>query len=395
MTRFSSNIAALQPSATIAVSSRVKQLISEGRDVLNLCAGEPDFNTPEIISEAAVKAIHEGQTRYTPAPGIPALRAAIASDIERFSAAGQTFDARGVVVSAGVKQALFNVLFSLFGEGDRVLIPAPYWTSYPELVQIARAEPVIVDGDPENDYKVDPTRLAAAAANGGASAILLNSPSNPTGATYSLDELRAIAEWAAENDVWILSDEIYRRIYFDGPIAPGIFDLPPELTRKAVLLDGTSKAFAMTGWRIGFSYTAPDVAEKLSALQSQTTSNASTPAQYAALAAYKLRDEVDAAVEEMRAAFQRRRDLVLELFRKQLPGVSVLVPQGAFYLWVNGERFAREGEGSVQFCERLLDEYGVGVVPGEAFGDDRYFRMSFAYSEDTLRDAVNRLEKAL
>ena len=166
-------------------------------------------------------------------------------------------------------------------------------------------------------------------------------------------------------------------------------------TRKAVLLDGTSKAFAMTGWRIGFSYTAPDVAEKLSALQSQTTSNASTPAQYAALAAYKLRDEVDAAVEEMRAAFQRRRDLVLELFEKQLPGVSVLIPRGAFYLWVNGERFAREGEGSVQFCERLLDEYGVGVVPGEAFGDDRYFRMSFAYSEDTLRDAVNRLEKAL
>ena len=394
MTAFSSNIAALQPSATIAVSSRVKQLISEGRDVLNLCAGEPDFNTPDVISEAAIRAIREGQTRYTPAPGIPALRAAIAKDIERFSASGGSFEARGVVVSAGVKQALFNVLFSLFGPGDSVLIPSPYWTSYPELVQLARAKPVIVDGNPENDYKVDPDRLEAAA-DSSTRAILLNSPSNPTGATYSLDELRAIAEWARSRDVWILSDEIYRRIYFDGPIAPGIFDLPAELTRKAVLLDGTSKAFAMTGWRIGFSYTSPEVAEKLSALQSQTTSNPTTPAQYAALTAYQAGTEVDEAVETMRAAFHARRDLVLDLFATRLPGVSVQKPAGAFYLWVNGERFARPGEGSVQFCERLLDEYGVGVVPGVAFGDDRYFRMSFAYSEDTLRDAVRRLEKAL
>ncbi|HEX6924925.1 MAG TPA: pyridoxal phosphate-dependent aminotransferase [Longimicrobiaceae bacterium] len=394
MTQFSSNIAALQPSATIAVSSRVKQLIAEGRDVLNLCAGEPDFNTPSIIAEAGVKAIREGQTRYTPAPGIPVLRAAIARDIERFAASGARFDPRGVVVSAGVKQALFNVLFSLFGPGDSVLIPKPYWTSYPELVQLARAEPVIVDGDPENDYKVDPARLEAAAGPS-TRAILLNSPCNPTGATYTLEELRAIAEWARERDVWIISDEIYRRIYFKGAIAPGIFDLPAELTEKAILLDGTSKAFAMTGWRIGFSYTSPEVAEKLSALQSQTTSNASTPAQYAALAAYEAGAEVDQAVEQMRAAFQSRRDLVLDLFATRLPGVSVLEPDGAFYFWVSGERFARPGEGSVQFCERLLNEYGVGVVPGIAFGDDRYFRMSFAYSEDTLRDAVNRLEKAL
>lgn len=394
MTEFSSNIAALQPSATIAVSSRVKQLIAEGRDVLNLCAGEPDFNTPEVISRAAIRAIEDGQTRYTPAPGIPALRKSIAEDIARFSAPEHNFEAAGVVVSAGVKQALFNVLFSLFGPGDKVLIPAPYWTSYPELVQLARAEPVIVQGDPENDYKVDRARLEAAS-DAQTRAILLNSPSNPTGATYTHEELREIAEWAAERDIWIISDEIYRRIYFDGPLAPGIFDLPPELTRKAVLLDGTSKAFAMTGWRVGFSYTTPEVAAKLSALQSQTTSNASTPAQYAALAAYQLRDEVDEAVETMRAAFQQRRGLILERFAEQLPGVSVLEPKGAFYLWVNGERFARPGEGSVEFCDRLLEEYGVGVVPGIAFGDDRHFRLSFAYSEDTLRDAVNRLQKAL
>jgi aspartate/methionine/tyrosine aminotransferase len=394
MTVFSSNIGALQPSATIAVSSRVKQLISEGRDVLNLCAGEPDFDTPKVIAEAAVRAIHEGQTRYTPAPGIPALRAAIAKDIERFAGAGGTFDARGVVVSAGVKQALFNVLFSLFGPGDSVLIPAPYWTSYPELVQLAKAEPVIVGGDPGNDFKIGPAQLESAA-DSSARAILLNSPCNPTGATYTLEELRAIAEWAKARDLWIISDEIYRRIYFRGSVAPGIFDLPAELTGKAILLDGTSKAFAMTGWRIGYSYTTPEVAEKLSALQSQTTSNATTPAQYAALAAYQAGTEVDEAVEMMRSAFHARRDLVLDLFASKLPGVSVLEPDGAFYLWVSGERFARPGEGSVQFCERLLEEYGVGVVPGVAFGDDRSFRMSFAYSEDTLRDAVNRLEKAL
>jgi aspartate aminotransferase len=394
MTVFSSNIGALRPSATIAVSSRVKQLISEGRDVLNLCAGEPDFDTPSVIAEAAIRAIHEGQTRYTPAPGIPALRAAIAKDIERFAGSGAKFDARGVVVSAGVKQALFNVLFSLFGPGDSVLIPSPYWTSYPELVQLAKADPVIVGGDPQNDYKVGPEQLEAVA-DASTRALLLNSPCNPTGATYSLEELRAVAEWARSRDVWLISDEIYRRIYFKGSVAPGIFDLPPELTEKAILLDGTSKAFAMTGWRIGYSYTSPEVAEKLSALQSQTTSNATTPAQYAALAAYQAGADVDEAVETMRTAFQARRDLVLDLFASRLAGVSVLEPEGAFYLWVNGERFARPGEGSVEFCERLLEEYGVGVVPGVAFGDDRYFRMSFAYSEDTLRDAVNRLEKAL
>ena len=394
MTVFSSNIGALQPSATIAVSSRVKQLIAEGRDVLNLCAGEPDFDTPAMISEAAVKAIREGQTRYTPAPGIPALRTAIARDIERFSASGQTFSAAGVVVSAGVKQALFNVLFSLFGPGDSVLIPAPYWTSYPELVQLARAEPIIVQGVAENDHKVSPAQLEAAA-DASTRGLILNSPSNPTGATYSLEELRAIAEWAKSRGVWILSDEIYRRIYFEGSIAPGIYDLPAELTERAILLDGTSKAFAMTGWRIGFSYTSPELAEKLSALQSQTTSNATTPAQYAALAAYQAGPDVDEAVEQMRVAFHSRRDLMMELFASRLPGVDVLKPSGAFYLWVSGERFARPGEGSVEFCDRLLNDHGVGVVPGIAFGDDRSFRMSFAYSEATLRDAVSRLEKAL
>jgi aspartate aminotransferase len=394
MTVYSPNIAALQPSATIAVSSRVKQLISEGRDVLNLCAGEPDFDTPSVIADAAVRAIREGQTRYTPAPGIPALRAAIAKDIERFSASGQKFDARGVVVSAGVKQALFNVLFSLFGPGDSVLIPSPYWTSYPELVQLARAEPVIVEGVAENDYKVGPEQLEAAADNS-TRAVLLNSPCNPTGATYSLEELRAIAEWAKRRGIWIISDEIYRRIYFEGSIAPGIYDLPAELTERAILLDGTSKAFAMTGWRIGYSYTSPELADKIAALQSQTTSNATTPAQYAALTAYQAGPEVDEAVETMRAAFHSRRDLVLDLFASQLPGVEVLVPTGAFYFWVNGEKFARPGEGSTEFCERLLNEYGVGVVPGVAFGHDTHFRMSFAYSEETLRDAVNRLAKAL
>ena len=394
MTEFSSNIGALQPSATIAVSSRVKQLIAEGRDVLNLCAGEPDFDTPTVIANAAIRAINEGQTRYTPAPGIPALRAAIAHDIERFSAAGTRFDARGVVVSAGVKQALFNVLFSLFGPGDSILIPSPYWTSYPELVQLARAEPVMVPGSPGNDYKVAPADLEKAA-DDSTRAVLINSPCNPTGATYTLAELRAIAEWAQSRNVWIISDEIYRRIYFDGAIAPGIFDLPAPLTERAILLDGTSKAFAMTGWRIGYSYTPPEIAEQLSALQSQTTSNATTPAQYAALAAYQAGAEVDEAVETMRAAFHSRRDLMLDLFASRLPGVSVLEPRGAFYLWVNWERFGRPGEGSVEFCERLLNDYGVGVVPGIAFGDDRFFRLSFAYSEDTLRDAVSRLEKAL
>jgi aspartate aminotransferase len=391
MTALSANVETLQPSATIAVSSRVKQLVAEGHDILDLCVGEPDFDTPEFIAEAGIRAIREGKTRYTPAAGIPQLRAAIAHDLMRLSPAAGRVDPHGVVVSAGAKQALFNVCFSLFGPGDRVLIPQPYWTTYPALVELARAEPVAVPGDPARDHRVSVDDLERAAAAGGVKGLMLNSPSNPTGAVYPLEELEAIARWAAERGVWLISDEIYRRIAFDAPLAPGVLDLPAELRERAVVIDGASKAFAMTGWRIGFSVTPVPLAEKISALQSQTTSSATTPAQWAALEAYANPERADAEIERMRRAFLARRDLLVGLFRERLPEARFVVPRGAFYLWISLQGLARPGEGSVAFCERMLNERGVALVPGTAFGDDGGVRMSFAYAEATLREAVARL----
>lgn len=392
MIEFSANVASLQPSATIAVSSRVKQLIAEGHDILDLCVGEPDFPTPSFIAEAGIQAIREGRTRYTPAPGIPELRAAIARTLTRLSARGAATEAHGVVVTSGAKQALFNTCFALFGPADRVLIPVPYWTTYPAIVELSRAEPVFVHGDPGQGGKVTPADLDRAAAQG-AAGLMLNTPSNPTGAVYTLDELEAIGRWAADRGVWLISDEIYRRIHFDGPLAPGVLDLPEALLERVVLIDGASKAYSMTGWRIGFSYSSRELAEKMSAIQSQTTSNASTPAQYAALAAYRASEAEDAEIEAMRREFERRRDLLVALFRERLPNVRFFEPSGAFYLWIGMEGLAREGEGSIAFCERLLSEVGVALVPGAAFGDDDYVRLSFAYPEETLREAVRRLER--
>jgi aspartate aminotransferase len=387
---FSPNVAALQPSATMAIATRAKELIAAGQDVVDLCVGEPDFDTPEFISEAGIKAIREGKTRYTPAAGIQPLRVAIAHDIRRLSARDIDVDPHGVVITCGAKQALFNVIFTLFGPGDKVLIPVPYWTTYPELVQLARAEPVFVQGAQERNFKVTVEDLERAAA-GGAQGLMLNSPSNPTGTVYSAEELEQIARWAAERKIWVVSDEIYRRIYFNGPVAPSVFDLPQELLERVVLIDGASKAFAMTGWRLGFSYTSRALAAKLTALQSQTTSNAATPTQYAALAAYHQPEVADREVERMRAGFEKRKNMLVELFREQLPEVDFVDPDGAFYFWISTRALRSNGESSIQVCERLLVDAGLALVPGSAFGDDDYFRMSFAYPEETLRDAVRRL----
>ncbi|MBW3630008.1 MAG: pyridoxal phosphate-dependent aminotransferase [Gemmatimonadetes bacterium] len=393
-TQFSENVAALQPSATLAVSAKVRQLIAEGKDVLDLCVGEPDFPTPDFVREAGIQAIQNGKTRYTPAAGIPELRAAIAKDLERLSGNGRKFEGHGVVVTAGGKQALFNTIFSLFGPGDQVICPVPYWTTYPELVELARAKPLFVEGEESRSYKITPDDLERSYSSD-VKGLIINSPSNPSGAVYSLDELRALAEWATERDVWIITDEIYRKIYFPERVAPSVFDLPEELTQKVVLVDGASKAFAMTGWRIGFTYSSRPLADKFAALQSQTTSNASSPAQYAALAAFQGGEQAEAEVEKMRQGFLRRRDLLTTLFRGKLPGVRYVHPEGAFYFFFSIESFTRPGEGSIAFCERILGESGVGLIPGIAFGQDDMARMSFAYSEDTLRSAIDRLSKAL
>jgi aspartate aminotransferase len=390
MIRFSKNVVKLQPSVTISLSSRVRELIAEGRDIINLTAGEPDFGTPSFVAEAGIEAIRQGRTRYTASAGIPELRRAIAADLQRLSPNQPGIDPAGVVVSAGAKESLFNLCFTLFGPGDRVLIPVPYWTTYTEQVTLARAEPVLVFGREENGYKVTPDELERAA-RGGATGLLLNSPSNPSGAVYSLDELEAIVRWAAERGIWVLSDEIYRRIYRDRKLAPGLLDLDPSLLGRCVVVDGASKAFAMTGWRIGFSYGPTEVAAKVAALQSQTTSHAAAPSQYAALAAFQADEGQTEQFWQMADAFERRRRHITRLLRERLPHVRFAEPQGAFYLWIRTRGLARTGETTLALCERLLDEAGVAVVPGEAFGDDRFIRLSYATSEEQLERAVDRL----
>ena len=390
---FSENVRQLRPSATIAVSSRAKELQAQGRDIINLGAGEPDFPTPEFIRRAGIAAIEAGQTKYTPAPGLPELRQAIAATLAK--AHGAETSASGVVVSAGAKQALFNALFTLTGPGDKVLVPVPYWTSYPELVGLARAEVVTVQGPEEFGYRVGPEQLDEAW-DPAIRVLLLNSPSNPSGSVYRADELEAIARWAAERGVWVISDEIYARLCYLGDRAPGVLDLPEELRERMVLINGASKAFAMTGWRIGYSYSDPGIAAKLAALQSHTTSNAATPSQHAAIAAYTAAPEQEAELHAMAAEFQNRRDLVMARLQERLPAADYVAPEGAFYLFFRADQwYDDERPDSVALCTWLIEEAEVALVPGSAFGDDRYVRLSFAASRDELEAAFERLGRAL
>lgn len=389
----SSNVSSLKPSATLAVSSLAKRLAAEGRDIINLSTGEPDFDTPGWISDAAMQGIRDGRTRYTPTPGLPELRAAIA----RFMGGPErVIDPSRVVVSSGAKQSLFNTCFSLFGPGDEVIVATPYWTSYPEIVGLARATPVFAAGREEDDFRLTPEdldRVATPRTRG----LLFSSPCNPTGVVYSSEELRAVAEWARDRGVWVIADEIYRRIYFgEGGEAPSILDLPSTSLGPHVLIDGASKSFAMTGWRIGFSISTPELASTMGAVQSHMTSNAATPSQMAALAAYTDVGRTLEAVGAMREAFERRRDLVTRLFDEKLPNLPYLRPDGAFYLFFRVDSAFGEGrESAGAVCSWLLEETGVAVVPGEAFGEPRYARMSFATSDAVLVDAIGRMASLL
>lgn len=389
------NIRHIRPSATLAVAARARELRAAGRRIVDLSAGQPDFPTPPFIAEAGMSAIREGRTRYAPAPGLPELRSAIAEDLSRRHDVNAAPE--GVVVTSGAKQAIFNVLFTLFGPGDRVLVPAPYWTSYPYLAHLARAWPVVVPTTSERGFKVSVDDLEAHT-DGSTRCLLLNSPSNPAGVVYSARELRDIAAWCVERGLWLISDEIYGRICFEGERAASVLDLPHELRERVVVVDGASKAFSMTGWRIGYSYSAPSLAARMAAVQSHITTSAATPCQVAAVAAYSRAAEQDAAVSAMRDAFHRRRDLVLELFAEHLPALGYVRPDGAFYLFFrldDSTDAPADGERSVALCERILEETGVALVPGEAFGDDRYARLSFAASDDDLRDGIGRLATVL
>ncbi len=392
---FSSNIANLQPSATIAVSTLAKQLQSEGRDIIDLSAGEPDFDTPSWISAAAVAGIESGQTRYTPVAGIPELRKAVAGYLSTVS--GDKVDWEGVVVSSGAKHALFNTAFACFGPGDEVLVTTPYWVSYPEIISLSRAESVFVSGNEQNNFLVTTEDLDTAYTDR-TKGLIVCSPCNPTGGVYSLEQLEALASWAKARDLVLIADEIYREIYFgpDRSHAPSVLELPKEQRGNCVLIDGVSKRFAMTGWRIGFSYSDPEIAKKLASIQSHSTSNPASPSQMAALSAFENLDKAEEEVRIMNKAFVRRKDLVASLLRERLPQLSFVEPEGAFYFFIKIDSLFGDGHnGSVDVCSWILQEAGVAMVPGSAFGDDRFARISFATSDDLLVEAIGRIASLL
>jgi aspartate aminotransferase len=389
----SENVRGIEGSATLAIAALCRELRAQGREVIDLGVGEPDFRTPEFISEAGIASIEQGFTQYTAVPGIPALRKAIAGRIK--AETGKAAIAEGVVVTAGAKQAIFNACFVLFGPGDKVLVPAPYWTSYPALVKLARAESVVVKTSHEQNFRVSIKDLDAhytQAVRG----LIINSPSNPTGAVYTVEELDAIARWAHERKVWIISDEIYGRICFNADRAASFLDLDDALLDRVVIVDGASKTYAMTGWRLGYSYSREPVAKELASLQSQITSNAASASQYAALAAYQDEGRGRQSIRAMVSIFQQRRDKVLAQLETDLPKAVPSVPDGAFYLFIRVNAYYNEQmNSSAAFCSWLLDHTGVALVPGSAFGDDRYVRLSLAAPNAALAEAVRRAGEAL
>jgi aspartate aminotransferase len=377
------NVAQIKESATIAVSNRAKALKAAGRAVIDLGAGEPDFDTPEYIRRAAQRAIDAGATHYTATEGILPLRQAIAAQANALYTGTDRIEPADVVVSTGSKQSLFNACFTLFGPGDDVLIPTPSWTSYYEMVSLARATAVAVYGDISRGLRVTAAELAAAATPR-TRGVMLNSPSNPTGAVYSADELSAILALAAERGWWVISDEIYRNITY-GVDAPSVLEVATSRDRL-VVINGVAKAYAMTGWRIGWAIAPRHIASAMAALQSHTTSNPATVSQHAALAALADPAAANAAIAEMVAVFRQRRDAAVAIL--DAAGVTYVQPDGAFYLYI------RVGDGDA-FAGRLLEKHGVAIVPGAAFLTPEWVRLSYAAPTEQVLEGVRRLVAAI
>ena len=389
MTRLSRNLEFLKPSETLAIAQAAQQRRAAGDDVIDLSAGEPDFDTPRIVADAGIRAIQQGKTHYPPNAGLLELRAAAARHFSLLSA-GRPVNADHLVVSTGAKQSLFNACFTLFGAGDKVLVPQPYWVSYPQMVRFSRAEPIYVPGAAEWSLKVGVEDLEKAR-DSLTRGLILCSPCNPTGAVYTRAELKAIAQWARKHEIWIIADEIYRRIHYGPGPAPSVLDLPDELLERVVMVSGASKTYAMTGWRIGVALAPTAVAKAMAGVQSHSTSGASHPSQWAAVVAFG-DDRVEQDVSRMVEAFRVRRDLVETYFRRNLPGVEFVDPVGAFYFFFRVDHlFGGELVSGARFCEFLLQREGVALVSGDAFGDPRWVRLSYAAADEQIRLALERI----
>lgn len=394
MENVSQRVASLSISQTLAMSQKSRDLKAQGFDVINLSVGEPDFNTPQHIKDAAIKAINENYSHYAPVPGYPELLQAISDKLKREN--NLQYDKDQIIVSNGAKHSLANVILSIVNKGDEVIVPAPYWVSYVELVKLAEGKNVVIEAGIENDFKITAEQLKNAITPK-TKAIFLCSPSNPTGSLYSRDELKAIAKVidAANQDIFIISDEIYEHINFVGKhesIAQ--FDF---IRDKVIIVNGVSKGYAMTGWRIGYIAAPKWIAKACNKIQGQMTSGASSISQMASVAAL---NSESSCITEMVVAFKRRRDLVIELM-KDIKGLKNNVPQGAFYLFPEASYYFGKTDGNrtienaMDLCLYILEKAHVATVPGDAFGSPNYIRFSYATSDDQLKEALKRMKKVL
>ena len=377
-----SRVNELTPSLTLAIDSKAKALRAEGVDVYSFGAGEPDFDTPEHIKAAAIEALNAGFTKYTPSSGMPELRAAISEKFKKDN--GLDYKPSEIIVSNGAKQSCFNAILAVCGEGDEVIIPAPYWLSYPDMVRLAGAEPVIVQTTQENDWKMTPAQFEEAMSPR-TKMVIINSPGNPTGSVYSKEELRALVEVAADEEITILSDEIYESLTYDGAEHVSVASLTPEARDLTITVNGFSKAYAMTGWRLGYLGAPEKIAKAIDSMQSHSTSGPCSFAQKGGLAALTGSQQ---CVADMREEFNIRREYMFERL-SAIHNVTAVKPKGAFYMLAN---ISKLGMNSTNFADRLLSKANVAVVPGIAFGDDRVVRLSYATGLDVIKPGLDRFE---
>ncbi|WP_044022999.1 pyridoxal phosphate-dependent aminotransferase [Bacillus sp. SG-1] len=379
-------VSALTPSTTLAITAKAKEMKAQGIDVIGLGAGEPDFNTPQHIMSAATASMEEGHTKYTPASGLAGLKNAI---IDKFKDdQGISYEPSEVIVTSGAKHGLYTLFQVLLNEGDEVIIPTPYWVSYPEQVKLAGGVPVFIEGKEDNQFKITPEQLKEAV-TGNTKAVIINSPSNPTGMLYSKEELEAIGQACLEKNILIISDEIYEKLVYEGNQHVSIAEISPQLKEQTVVINGVSKSHSMTGWRIGYAAGDAKIIKAMTNLASHSTSNPTTTSQYGAIAAYEGTQE---PVEEMRKAFEERLNIVFEKLNA-IPGFNCIKPQGAFYLFPNVKEAAEmTGYESVDsFVKALLEEAEVAVIPGSGFGTPDNIRLSYATSLDLFEKALERI----
>lgn len=389
----SNKLKSIQPSVTLAITAKAKSLKAQGIDIIGFGAGEPDFRTPKHIRDAAINAIENESIGYTAASGMESLKKAICDKLKRDNNLEYTQDQ--IVVSNGAKHSLFNTLSAICNPGDEVIVPNPYWVSYPELVRLVDANPVFVECPEEAEFKYTVEALEAAITDK-TKAIILNTPNNPTGTAYKEEDLKAIADLAVKHNIYVISDEIYEKLLYEGTHT-SIASFNQDIKDLTIVVNGVAKAYAMTGWRIGYTACNKEIAKAMSNFQSHATSNPNTIAQYATIAALNGPEET---LNEMVNAFKERRDFMVEKINS-IENLSCLKPQGAFYVMVNISKLigktinGKAINNSIDFADYLLDDAKVAVVPGIGFGNDNYIRLSYATSLDNIKEGLNRIEKAI